>query len=239
MDRIIFNMAAIPERELALNDSVNSIINQCDEFNIYLNNWKHVPKFLNHKKINVFESEKEVGDLGDVGKFYCCANWKGFVFTIDDKLLYPKDYVQKMVAKIEEFDRKTIVSLHGRIMKPNCTSYYHDPQRQFNAAGKVAFDEFVHEIGTGVLALHTDTIAPGLTLEAFPYKNMTDILFSMEMQRREIPMLIMAHPAAWIGISNKIDHEYSIHNIMNKKDGWITEYVNDFKWEIRQCEKAK
>jgi hypothetical protein len=236
MDKIIYNMATIPEREIALADAVKSILPQCDELNIYLNNWKKIPAFLNHIKINIFSSQKELGDLGDAGKFYCCENWnKAYVFTVDDKLIYPKDYTLKMIAKIEEYCRKTVISCHGRIIKKNCSSYYHDPLKQFNAVGKVPKDEFVHEIGTGVMALHTDTVKPGIKLDVFPYKNMSDILFGMEMQRRGVPMLIMAHAAYWIGINQKMDHEYSIHNIMNKKDGWITQYVNDFNWKIRKC----
>jgi len=96
-------------------------------------------------------------------------------------------------------------------------------------------DEFVHEVGTGVMAFHTDTIKPGINLDIFPYKNMSDILFCMEMQRRNIPLVITSHDAYWIGISNKLDHEYSIHFIMNQKDQWITEYVNNFNWEVRTC----
>lgn len=229
-------MASIPERIYALEESVASILPQCDVFNVYLNNWKDTPKFLKHPKINVFRSQTEIGDLGDVGKFYCCESWKdAYIFTVDDKLIYPKDYATKMIATIEKYKRKAVISCHGRLIKKNCKSYYWEPLAQFNAVGKVAQDEFVHELGTGVMAFHTDTIAPGLTLEAFPYKNMTDILMGMEMQRRKIPMLVAAHQACWIGISNKMDHYYSIHNIMNKKDGWITEYVNAFNWEVRKC----
>lgn len=229
-------MASIPERVYALEESVASILPQCDELNIYLNNWKEVPAYLKHPKIKVFKSQDEVGDLGDVGKFYCCESWKkAYIFTVDDKLIYPSDYTQKMIVCIEKYNRKAVISCHGRMIKKNCFSYYHDPLKQFNAVGNVTRDEFVHEMGTGVMAFHTDTIAPGLTLEAFPYKNMTDILMGMELQRRKIPMVIMAHQAYWIGISNKMDHYYSIHNIMNKKDQWITKYVNDFNWEVRKC----
>ena len=97
-------MASIPEREHALEDSVASILPQCDQFNIYLNNWDVVPDFLNHKKINVFRSQDELGDLGDVGKFFCCDSWNdAYIFTVDDKLLYPRNYAKQMIGKIEQY----------------------------------------------------------------------------------------------------------------------------------------
>ena len=98
MEKITFNMATMPERIRALEEVIPTIIHQCDELNIYLNLFETVPGFLKHPKIKIYRSQDCLGDLGDVGKFYKCDEWtEGYIFTVDDKLLYPKTYVKDMI----------------------------------------------------------------------------------------------------------------------------------------------
>jgi hypothetical protein len=229
MEKVIFNMASIPQREQALKESIESILPQCDAFNIYLNDWDHVPAFLNHPKIKIYRSQDELGDLGDVGKFYTCDEWMGYIFTADDKIIYPSDYVKVMIAKIEEHGRRAVISCHGRNLKPKCKSYYWDVENFFGCLRTVRNDEWVHEIGTGVMAFHTDTFCA--TLQMFPHINMTDIYFSLELQKAKVPMLIKAHAEGWIRVSRKHDNNYSIFNFCNKNDAFQTSVVNNFKWQ--------
>lgn len=229
-------MATIPERIRSLEDTVRSILPQCDKLNVYLNNYEDrpTPKFLKHPKIIVYRSENEAGDIGDVGKFYCCEEWKDcYVFTIDDKYIYPSDYASRLIITIEKYGRKAVVSCHGRLIKPNCKSYYMDPEQQFNLGGLVKEDIFVHECGTGCMALHTDTFK--FTLDMFPYTNMSDILAGIAMQKAKIPILIMAHKQGWTWFSPKCNNIYSIHNFCNRVDTIQTETINNFKWKINIC----
>jgi hypothetical protein len=236
MDRVIFNMATIPQRVFALEDSIKTILPQCDELNIYMNGWDQVPEFLSHPKINVFRSQYELGDLGDVGKFFCCDSWDGYIFTVDDKILYPPNYVKEMIASIEKYGRKAVVSCHGRLFHARPSkSYYFDIAQPFYCVYKQP-EVFVHEIGTGVLAFHTDTVK--VDLDWFPCINMTDIWFSMEMQKREIPMLIHPHPAGYVKVSPKHDESYSIHAYCNKNDSYQTEVINSFAWKVFTADKV-
>ena len=201
--------------------------------NIYLNNWKKVPAFLYHKKINLFISDRELGDLGDVGKFFMVEKQKGYIFTVDDKILYPSDYVLQMVNTIELAGRKAAVSCHGRNFHNRASkSYYYDILDFFPCLLTQPLT-FVHEVGTGVLAFHSDLCTP--TLEWFPFSNMTDIYFSLEMQKRSIPMLIHPHKKRWLQISTKHDDNYSIHASLNNCDGFQTDQINSIKWKINKC----
>jgi hypothetical protein len=195
------------------------------------------PAFLIHPKITVYRSEIEAGDLGDVGKFYTCEDWHGcYVFTIDDKYIYPPDYASRMIETIEKYGRKAVVSCHGRLIKPNCTSYYMDPAEMFLLGAAVETDTFVHECGTGCMALHTDTVK--VPLEIFTHTNITDILVSRWLQKQKIPILIMQHRYGWVRFSPKADHVYSIHNFCNREDSIQTQLVNSFKWKINTCPEA-
>lgn len=225
-------MAAIPQREASLKDVVASILPQCDELNIYLNNWDHTPKWLTHPKINAFRSEQEIGDLGDVGKFYKVAEREGYIFTVDDDFIYPSDYAARFIQAIEQYKRKVVVSIHGRILKPNLTSYYRDFYRMFAACHNVPIDSWVHEIGTGVTAWHSDTIKVHLGM--FPYSNMSDILLSMEFQKAKIPMLVIAHKANWIRGATKHDPSYGIYYSVRNNDTMVTKMVNDFNWQLHE-----
>jgi hypothetical protein len=237
MNPIFFHMATMPPRIEALQDSIPSVLNQCNHLYVYLNNFNGcIPAILQHPRITVYESEKEIGDTGDVGKFYKCWEWqRGYHFTVDDKLIYPHNYTAFMIAKIEEYGRKAVISLHGRnFHKRKSKSYYFDYKQFFGFFDAVS-EQFVHEIGTGVMAFHTDTFIP--EWEWFPYMNMTDIYLSLSLQKKRIPMLIAGHKARFVTTSNRLNHSYSIHSSLNKKDDFQTAVINSFKWQINTCKK--
>lgn len=236
MEKIIFNMATMPPRVNSLEDSIPTILTQCDILNVYLNDFNKVPAILKQKKINAVLSKDALGDLGDVGKFYFCDTWtEGYIFTVDDKIIYPKDHAKKHIELIERSKRQAVVSCHGRILKPNCVSYYNDAHQFFGCLGTTVADIFVHELGTGVMAFHHSTIK--VNLDMFPTINMTDIWFSIELQKRNIPILVRQHSRGDYGISLKHDDNYSIHATFNKakKDEYQTKIINEFEWKINKC----
>jgi len=235
-EKVTFNMATMPPRIPALADSIPSIINQCDVLNIYLNDFEddEIPAILRHPKIKLFRSQHEIGNLGDVGKFYFCNTWtEGYVFTVDDKIIYPRNYVAEHIAAIERYGRKAVVSCHGRLLKSPCRSYYHDPAAFYGVLGTIITDTFAHELGTGAMAFHVDTVKA--SMDDFPYINMTDIYFSMKLQRKGIPILIRKHFRGDFRLSTKHDEHHSIHNTFNKDDSFQTEVVNGFEWKINRC----
>ena len=227
-------MATMPPRIEALKESITSILPQCDLIYIYLNDFEDVPSFLIHPKIICYRSQDEMGDMGDVGKFYNCEQWvEGYHFTVDDKLIYPSDYTRRMIATVDLYDMKAVISCHGRLLKPNCRSYYFDASQFFGCLRRLSIDTFAHELGTGVMCFHSSTFKPDLSM--FPTINMTDIWVSLALQKKEIPILIRAHQRAWIGISTRHDDNYSIHAMCNQKDEYQTQVVNSFKWKVNKC----
>lgn len=236
----IFNMCTFPARRYSFEDAVNSILPQCDVLNVYLNNYGFIPKFLDHPKINPVLSCNESGDLGDVGKFFFCDTWKkGYIFTVDDKFIYPGNYADHLISKVEKYRRKAVVSCHGRILTIPCDSYYNRWKEFFGLLGSVKKDTFVHELGTGAMCFHTDTLSHvDISFDIFPRSNMTDIYFSMFLQKNRIPILIAEHQAGWTVLNTKHDESYSIHNTFNHsgKDQFQTELVNGFEWNIFETE---
>jgi hypothetical protein len=109
-----------------------------------------------------------------------------------------------------------------------------EPAEKFNLGGEVKDDTFVHECGTGCMALHTDTFR--FTLDMFTFTNMSDILAGIAIQKQSVPIVIMAHKQGWTWFSSKCDNVYSIHNFLNQADAIQTKTINEFKWTIFTCE---
>jgi hypothetical protein len=135
---------------------------------------------------------------GDAGKFYGLRKLEeGYYFTCDDDLIYPEDYVEKMIAKLNEYNNKVVVTCHGRIFRDNpIQSYYRSTATKLRCLDNVGEDQFVQIGGTGVMAFHTSLIRPKLT----DFKNgyMSDIWMAKILRENNIPTLVMAHKKGWI-----------------------------------------
>lgn len=231
MNKITASLASIPGRVKSLQETINSIINQVDEIHVYLNEWKEFPAYLQDPKIKVYKSQDEIGDIGDVGKFYTCEKIRGYHFTIDDDLVYPPDYVSKMIQAIEAHNRKVVVSCHGRIFgNLPVKSYYHGHTEAFSCLRLVPIDKFIHVCGTGVLAYHTDTLK--LPLAAFETSNMADIWFSKVCQEKEIPVMVQHHMAGWIKTARNHDENRTIYANCHNKDQFQTQVANSIQWKV-------
>lgn len=232
----IFNLASFPPRYVSLKETINSILPQADEIHVYLNLYTEVPDYLNHPKIKTYLGNDEYGDIGDVGKFFNCPSWNkpAYIFTCDDDIIFPPDYAQKCIETIEKYGRKAVISSHGRTYrKPfEITDYYRDliefhGFQQLNNA-----DAFMHMLGTGVMAFHTDTLKFDLSI--FPHTNDTDCLFSAHCIKLGIPRIVMAHQAQWLKASNVTSSEsISAHFIRNHAQK--TKHANTIPWAIHTC----
>jgi len=224
---ITANMATIPARIKCLELAIGSIVNQVDQLNVYLNNFNEIPECLNHPNIKLYESQKHKGDLGDAGKFYKSDSINGYCLTIDDDIIYPADYVVSIINKIEQYDRKYAISVHGRILLAPMNSYYKD-SKSVHCRAEIISDTFVHVLGTGVLAYHTDTIK--VSIDNFPMPNMADIWFAMLAQKQKVGLCVMEHRENWLEIMPVSD---TIHDRYKDSDSYQTTMINQIiEWKI-------
>lgn len=227
MDQIIFNVASIPSRIYSLKDTIDSIYNQCDVINVFLNGYESVFDFLLKDKIKVFRSQ-EHGDLGDAGKFFCSGDVKGYYFTGDDDLVYPADYVSLLINEIEKNNRKAVITAHGRVLKNKSHSYYHDFVAAYSCLRDVKKNVLVHCPGTGVTAFHTDTV--NISIEDFEYKNMADIWLAKVCNEHNIDVICFAHKEGWIKESKQYYKKHTIYESCHKTDKIQTQIINSIVW---------
>ena len=109
-DRIYLIMATIPQREQELKKTINSSYNQVDEMRIVFNDYPKIPDWIK-------EMSKIVPLLNNPDKFTSNSIWllmndvNGYVFTVDDDIIYPSNYVEVMIKRFNDYSRKVILSL--------------------------------------------------------------------------------------------------------------------------------
>jgi len=202
----IGSMATIPKRKDIIGKVVASIIPQVDSLQI----------------------KRGDNDLGDANKFWRVDQMEGYIFICDDDLLYPSDYADVMVSKVEQYNRKAVIGLHGRTFHTQpIRSYYKSPFDCIRALDRNGADQFVQIIATCALCFHSDTIE--ISMEDFKAANMADIWFSIACENQGIMRVAIEHEEGWIGYLNP---DWTIYEEYKKDHKTQTDAVNSIRWNL-------
>lgn len=198
-------LCSIPDREDALRQTLESIkpqLRETDHIWVCLNGYDHVPAYLDDPQVSVARSQ-DIGDRSDTNKFWFTAQGlaSGYIVMLDDDIIYPQNHVAKLVSKLKEYDNKIVVSFHGERIK-DCatieTRSLEGIRTLFMGLRDVPEDSWVHIVGTGSSAFHTDYVRP--PMDAFPWDSMCDIWFGIWCQHHRIPLLVHAHTKDTFGV---------------------------------------
>ncbi|KTC93179.1 MULTISPECIES: hypothetical protein [Legionella] len=221
---ITVKIASIPERMLHLESTICQFLSYVNKIEIYLNNYSEIPTFLNNSRIEVFTSQKS-GDIGDIGKFHQIEEALGYVLTIDDDLIYPSDYVEKMIEKIDFYNKKAFICVHANLLpQEKLSSYYKDKQGLYFER-KLSKDTIVDVPGTGTLGFHTDHIK--LSQSIFGLPNMTDIWLAIYAKEKNIPIVAMERKDKWVLQARGDRFVNSIYQSSVKNDSYQTHLINN------------
>lgn len=196
--RIIACMASFPARKEKMLSTIDSIFGNVDKIYLYLNNYQEIPVELKkYDNLEVTLGKDTKGDLRDNGKIYpfTVERLKGYCFLIDDDIIYPPSYFNEFVRKIEKYNRKAVVGVHGVIFAKPFQSYFKN-REVFHFKNENLVDVVVNQLGTGALAFHTDTLVP--TLDKYVETGMADVFFAIEAKQFNVPLVCIAHPAGWL-----------------------------------------
>lgn len=215
---ITAQVASLPDRVKTLEDMVFSILPQVDHLFVGLNNYTEVPPFLlGNSKISYKLLDNS---LGDAAKFLDVENLSGYVFTCDDDLVYPKDYVQYMKSKVDKY--KGVVSLLGKVYPRPVTSFRRGYSELYRCLGTVTGDHVVDVVGTGAMAFHTTHLKAHT--KDFKVPNMADIWLSKIAHEQGVPLIAVEHRAKYV--SHKT-YEWRIWT-KDGHDSYQTELLNEF-----------
>lgn len=188
-------LATIPSRAQFLRPVLESLRTQVDRLHVYLNGHDHVPKVVEEL---ADEHVLDGQNRGAEKKFHWTDRWDGIYLTCDDDFRYVGQpaYVETMVAAVERFDGRAIVTAHGRVYQGNPKNVHaHAPGTRGIIHHPVKQSCFVNHGGTGVMAFDTRVVRPPAT---FPEQNMADMQLAVWAQLERVAMWLVKHKARWL-----------------------------------------
>jgi hypothetical protein len=194
-DPVIFSLASMPNRVDTLKTIVEQMLPQVDRICVYLNCYHDVPGFLQNDRIEIARSQDH-GDQGARGKLWFVEKHRGYHIIGDDDLSYPPDYAARMVAEIEQYQRRAVVGLHGYDLPTPFIGYVKTP-KVFNFQTAVAEDRVVDIVGTGMMAFHSDLVPCGI-FDRIGHPNMVDPYFATWTRQNLIPIVCIARSEKWL-----------------------------------------
>jgi glycosyltransferase involved in cell wall biosynthesis len=197
----IGTMASFPARRESLKGVLTHILPQIDELRLYLNDYDEIPDFAHDPKIRVVLGKDAEGDLRDNGKFHDLPATDAYIFTLDDDLNYPSDYVMRLIHQIEMLGRACVVGVHGVIF-PRGTFTKLAERKVFNFKDAHT-GHFVDLLGTGTAAWHSSCFQ--LTLNEFASKGQCDLWFAAAAARQDVPLFIIPRAKRWL--TEHVRHE--------------------------------
>jgi hypothetical protein len=236
-------MATFEGREKTLVDAVRSIAPQVDTLHIWVNNYPKVKRFelgwllSCHNNVVITYSDVlakgEDGNIGDIGKFWNLDSWDGYVLTVDDSWIYPPDYVEVMLDAVDRYNRKSIITAHGRVITGEIKSYYFYKASKLFLYNDVETDTPCNEFGTGVMALHSDLLTPAwFDLTTFKHTNMTDIYMSIAANEAFIPAFTVKHSSGWIRPSINSTGLRRISSVCSRNEKLQVDTCNSHNWTL-------
>jgi hypothetical protein len=231
MIKKIAGLASIPSRIESLRYVVDSIIGQIDEFHIYLNNYSTIPDFLSRDKVTIYRSQ-DFKDLTDIGKFYPLFNQNVdcYFFSIDDDIIYPANYAERMIGKIKSYDEKALICVHGNVLPRRKLESYFAEKKCLQYHYFFAEDQKVDVPGTGTLAFRSNLLK--LSLDDFPLDKMSDIWIFKKAFEKKIDVISIEREKNWLrAYMDILEREDAISYDVSLIDKQVTETINHFRFQ--------
>lgn len=208
---VVIGMASHPPREEGMLRRINELLPQCDRLCLYLNKYpdsilSKLPKSDKLEVILAGEGRKE-RDRSSFGKLFWAGKHDGFYFTVDDDLVFPRNYVDTMLSRLKEYENRFIVTVHGKMFKMGrnreisvvdgrieCSTLSYKAGCNYNVQ--------VHSPGNGVTAYHAKRI--GLTYDALKATKGThhdcedDMVVAIWALRNKVPVVRIRCDNNWI-----------------------------------------
>lgn len=194
--RVIAGMATIEARRSSLPAVIESLMPQVDELHIHLNDYATPPTsdFGGKVRYTTYES---YGDRGDNAKFLPSfdVDEEAYRFTVDDDIVYPRNYVRRLQTLLDRFNREIAVGVHG-IRLPAKIDHFYKGRSVAHFKRECEALYAVDLIGSGTLAWHDSAfrVAP----EDIGDPGMADLWFGIACRRSGVPRVIIDRSRAWL-----------------------------------------
>jgi len=211
---VVVAMATFPPRREGFIRVVEDLLPQCDKMYVYMNGYTEIPEELpKSEKLQLVLAGPGCAhpDIGSHGKFYWAGLDDGYYFTVDDDLLYPPDYVEKMTAAIERWGRKAIITMHGTVWRLRrdmtmvpCIRPWNAQVGSFRFSDEVKHDSPVHVAGCGCTCMRAKELKISSSICSGVVHSGDDPDLAIWAQKNEVPIVRAASPAKWIGLNGQV-----------------------------------
>lgn len=191
------SIATIPSRAESFAEVLPRILAQVDQLFVYFDGFSAVlPALEEPSKIVVFRAE-ECGNLHCSSRLLPLTflNGPSIFVVFDDDILYPPDYVARLVEGLALRGGRAIVGFHGNSFKQPYQSYVTD-RVCLNFKERLEIDTEVDELGIGTCAFLSEVFP--VDPREFPHINMDDIVLAIEAKRRGLPRIALHRTAGWL-----------------------------------------
>lgn len=223
--KVVAAVASIPSRVSALKDCVESIYSQVDRLFVYLNGYNEIPTFLRDKKIEVVLDLE--GRNAAAAKLFWISKVNAYYFTIDDDIIYPKDYCQKTIERYRDKALGSVVSYHGKNLSIFASNQRTDRKEFYPFESHLSKCKRAHVLGTGVMMIDTRLIKLPLFEIASQHPKAIDLAVSIYLRKNGIKRIVLKRDSCWIIQNTKVRHG------LNELKQLVRQHANDTNRQVR------
>jgi hypothetical protein len=226
-------LATIPRREHLLPRVLGSIRPQVDRLCVYLNGYREVPDCLRGA------SDEFILDPVNGGaerKLHWALSCDGVYLSVDDDIVYPADYAHTMLAAVERWDGRAIVSAHGRVYTPRARKVSDVEPGSIGIFNARCREQWVNHAGTGCMAWDTRKVR---VPAQWPESNIADMQLAIWAQLNRVPIWRVAHDHRWLRGLAAVD-PYGLFG-RSQRDGhmrrndMLSKHSREHGWRLYQC----
>jgi len=196
----VFSLNVIKNRVENLKLIIPIILKQCDL--LYVNCIGHK---INTKDegLNFLENEKiileHLSSGGSETRFlhYNKHPNDTYYFTIDDDILYPDNYADELILKMEKYQNKGLCCVHGSILNLTLEKDFYKKRKQlFHFRYELKEDEPVTIPGVGTTCFYTPNFK--LNIDDFKTKNMSDPYVASFAHKQGVKVFSIKRDKNWL-----------------------------------------
>lgn len=210
MTKIIATMATYPGRSAVVEQAAASMADQVDTLNLVLNEHSAVPEWV--RKYPCITAIVPEIDTKDTGKYLVPVGARDWLFTIDDDIAYPPDYVQKSLDAYKAISvPRVIAGYHGivyrkprylptnrylRMLLGRDPNYIVTSSKVFPFEHELAQNLVVDELGTGTTLCRGEDVPPFSNMQSA--QRFVDARLASWSHRTGRKMVCLSRKAHWL-----------------------------------------
>lgn len=224
-------MASMPQRADACRRAIKGVLEQdhpAFKLWVSLNCYSIIPR--NWPKDERVTYRLSDNKLGDAEKFY--PFWEegsSLLFTIDDDILYPKNYLSTMLHWFNHFKGRHALGVHGSILASKFESWLYDRWVSHFATPQKKHAQ-MHVLGTGTTLFDKEWLQGYNFVE---WRNLSDIGTSLHLRHEGVARITIKRPEKWLRPINHVAPVcYSPKNLPRVTDK-LKPHLSSFQTEVR------